>query len=121
MEENGKKKHWNGSKNSQKGKDLANDQLQGDQRRCKVTCEYCNYQKMPMGSQAIGKKPPQSPIVVKTTCAEEVTICRNGATFCGLIKVRLFFLGVGAADSLSDEPQILELWSGQPNPRTFIQ
>ncbi len=24
------------------GKDSANDQLQGDQRKSKVTCEYCN-------------------------------------------------------------------------------
>ncbi len=34
--------HSNGSKNSQNGKDSANDQLQGDQRKFKVTCEYCN-------------------------------------------------------------------------------
>lgn len=34
--------HSNGSKNSQNGKDSANDQLQGDQRKSKVTCDYCN-------------------------------------------------------------------------------
>lgn len=38
----------NGSKNSQNGKDSANDQLQGDQRKSKVTCEYCNNQKTPV-------------------------------------------------------------------------
>ena len=32
--------HSNGSKNSQNGK--ANDQLQSDQGRSKVTSEYCN-------------------------------------------------------------------------------
>ncbi len=34
--------HSNGLKNSQNGKDSANDQLQGDQRKSKVTCDYCN-------------------------------------------------------------------------------
>ena len=33
---------------------------------------------------------------------------RNGSTFCGLTKVRLFFLGLGATDSLSDDPQKLK-------------
>ena len=32
---------------------------------------------------------------------------RNGATFCGLMKARLFFLGLGAIDSLTDGPQTL--------------
>lgn len=31
--------HSNGSKNSQNGKGSTNDELQGDQRRSKVTCE----------------------------------------------------------------------------------
>ncbi len=34
--------HLNGSKNSKNGIDSANGQLQGDQIKYKVTCEYCN-------------------------------------------------------------------------------
>ncbi len=37
------RKMWKKMENySQNGKDSANDQLQGDQRKSKVTCEYCN-------------------------------------------------------------------------------
>lgn len=37
-----------GWKNSQNGKDSADDQLQEDQRRSKFTCEHCYNQKTPM-------------------------------------------------------------------------
>uniref|UniRef100_A0A8C4I0D1 Uncharacterized protein n=1 Tax=Dicentrarchus labrax TaxID=13489 RepID=A0A8C4I0D1_DICLA len=50
--------HSNGWKNSQNGKDSANDQLQGDQRQ--------------------SEKPPQSPTVKKKRkCAEENAICKK--------------------------------------------
>lgn len=68
-----KNNYSKGSENNQNGKGSANDQLQEDQRRSKIACEYCNNQTMSMWSQATSKKPPQSPIVKKNTCNEAVT------------------------------------------------
>ena len=69
-----------------------------------------------MWSQVIGKKLLQSLIVEKNNmCWRGYNVPkntltgrkRNGATFCGLMKAKLFFLGLGATDSLSDDPQTL--------------
>lgn len=64
---------------------------------------------MPIWGQAISKKPIT--LTQKKWHAEEVKIChrtglkRNDATFCGLVKARLLFLGLWVTDSLSDVPQ----------------
>ena len=90
--------------------DSASDQLQGDQRRSKCTCEDWSNYKMPMWSQAWN--PHKVPLMKKKkeTCCKGYNLLkhtltglkRNWATISGLMKAGLFCFGSGGCSQMTE-------------------